>query len=108
MDFSLSLPKTRRKKDSTFVIVDIFSNMTHFITCSRTNDATHIVNLFFTEVMRLQGLSRSIVSNQDTKFAGHYWRSLWKKLGMNQAYNSTYHPQHMGKLNCLMGAWEIC
>lgn len=88
MDFFLGLPKTKRGNDS---------KMAHFIACKKTSDATHIANLFFSKIIRLHGFPIGIVSDRDTKFVGHFWRTLWKKLGVNLSFNSAYHPQTDGQ-----------
>ena len=67
--------------------------MAHFIPCYKTSDATHVANLFFDEVVQLHGLPRSIVSDRHTRLTGHFWRTLWKKLGTKITFNSAYHPQ---------------
>ena len=53
MDLVLGMPKTVRKHVFIFVVVDIFSNMAHFISYSRSTDASHMTKLFFKEIVRL-------------------------------------------------------
>jgi len=62
----------QKKYDSILVVVDRFFKMAHFIPYFKTSDALWVVVLFFDHVVKLHGLPKIMVSDEDIKFVSYF------------------------------------
>ncbi|KAK2388470.1 hypothetical protein QL285_062153 [Trifolium repens] len=97
MDFITGLPKTRRKHDSIWVIVDRLTKSAHFLPVRTTDTAAKLTDVYIAEIVSLHGIPSSIVSDRDPKFTSHFWKSLHEALGTKLRLSSAYHPQTDGQ-----------
>ena len=57
----------------------------------------NIADIFLKEIFRLYGIPKAIISDQDVKFTGNFWRSLFYGLETQVNFSTTYHLQTDGK-----------
>jgi hypothetical protein len=70
MDFIVGFPLTARRNDSFFVVVDTLTKSAHFIPVHMTCQAPDIARVFFSEIVRLHGVPRKIISDRGSLFIG--------------------------------------
>jgi hypothetical protein len=91
IDFVVGLPHTPRGKDAIWFVVDR-TKSAHFIPMTTTNSAEELDPLYMKEVLRLHGVSKSMVSNQDYKFVSKFLWSLHDALGTIFSLSVAFHP----------------
>ena len=61
MDFITGLPRTRRHHDSIWVIVDRMTKSSFFLAVKTIDSAEEYAKLYINEIVRLHGVSLSII-----------------------------------------------
>ena len=82
MDFVTHLPRTVRKHDVLWVIVDRLTKSRHFLVMRLTFTLEEFCMLYILEIVRLHGVLVSIMSDRDSKFTTHFWKSFQRAMGM--------------------------
>ena len=81
MDFVTHLPRTPRKHDVVWVIVDRLTKSAHFLAVRMTFTLDDLCQLYLREIVWLYGVLVSIVSDRDPRFTTHFWESFQKAMG---------------------------
>jgi len=64
MDFVVGLPRTQRKFDSIWVIVERLTKSAHFLPVKSTDTAEQYAQLYIKEIVRFYGTPLSIISDR--------------------------------------------
>ncbi len=78
MDFITGLPRSCRKFDSIWVIVDRLTKSAHFLPVRATFTAEDYAGLYIREIVRLHGVPVSIISDRGAQFTANFWKSFHK------------------------------
>ena len=72
MDFVTHLPQTLRGHDMVWMTVDRLTKSAHFFAVRMTFTLEEFYRLYIREIVRLHGVSISIVSDQDPRFMANF------------------------------------
>ncbi|KAH9722467.1 Endonuclease [Citrus sinensis] len=106
MDFITSLPKSEGC-GSIMVVVDRYNKYATFIAAPVDCKADEAARLFVKHIVKLWGVPKSIVSDRDPRFTGRFWTELFKMLGTDLKFSTSFHPQTDGQTERINGLLEM-
>ena len=106
MDFVSGFLLTQQKHDFVWVIVDRLTKSAHFIPVRIDYYMDQLAELYVDEIVRLHGVSLSIVSDRDPRFTSRFWKELQSSLGTRLNFNTAFHSQVDGQSERLIQVLE--
>ncbi|GJV49676.1 putative reverse transcriptase domain-containing protein [Tanacetum coccineum] len=92
MDIVTKFPKTSSGQDAIWVIVDRLTKSAHFLPIKETDSMEKLMRQYLKEVVSRHGVPVLIISDWDSKFTSHFWKSLNQALGTQLDMRTAYHP----------------
>ena len=81
MDFVTGLPRSPKRHEAIWVIVDRMTKTAHFIPVKMNYSLDQLVQIYIDKIVSLHGVPASIVFDRDPRFTLKFWDSLHKALG---------------------------
>ena len=83
--------------DSIFTATDKRGKIKHLAPTTATLDSAGFARLFLENVWKQHGTSDKIITDQGPQMSAHSFRDICKKLGIELALSTAYHPQTDGQ-----------
>ncbi|RVX13860.1 Transposon Tf2-8 polyprotein [Vitis vinifera] len=92
---------------SIIVVVDRFSKYATFIAAPTDCTAEETARLFLKHVVKYWGLPKFIISDRDPRFTGKFWTELFKLMGSELHFSTSFHPQTDGQTERVNALLEL-
>ena len=106
MVFVMGFPRTLRGNNVIWVSIDWLTKFAYFLVMKVNFSMARSTFLYFKEIVRMHGVSISIVSDRDPRFTSRFWHSLQKVLGTKLSFSTAFYPQTDGQLEKVIQVLE--
>lgn len=97
LDLIGPLPTTANGFNCIVTVVDKLSKMAHFIATTTELDAPDLARLMMSNVFKLHGFPKALISDRDTRFTSAYWKAFTDALGIASHMSTAFHPETDGQ-----------
>ena len=100
MDFITSLPKTKKREELIWVIIDRLTKSAHFIPLAPgcSGEKLAVYSEYIQRIVALHGTPSKFVSDRGSMFTSKFWEKLQEALRTNLEFSTAYHPQTSGQV----------
>ncbi|KAJ9538070.1 hypothetical protein OSB04_030803 [Centaurea solstitialis] len=96
MDLVTGLPKTVRRHDAIWVVVDRLTKSAHFIAIKEAS-SEELVDIYVREIVARHGVPVTVISDRDVRFTSRFWSRFHDDLGTRLQFSMTFHPHTDGQ-----------
>jgi len=97
MDFIVGFPRTQKRHDAIWVVVDRLTKSAHFLAIKKVFNAEQLADLYLKEIMQLHWIPLLIMSDWDTKFVSKFWQGFQSVMGTELCISIAFHRQSDGQ-----------
>ncbi|KAJ9535388.1 hypothetical protein OSB04_un001497 [Centaurea solstitialis] len=97
MDLVTGLPKTVRKHDAIWVVVDRLTKSAHFIAIREASSSEVLADIYVREIVARHGVPVTVISDRDVRFTSRFWSKFHEELGTKLQFSTAFHPQTDGQ-----------
>ena len=106
INFVSELPRTQKEHDTIWVIMNRLTKSVHFLPVNMKDSLEKLEQLYLDKIIRLHGVSVSIVSDRDPHFVSRFWQRMQEAVGSKLHLSTAYHPQIDGQSERTMQTLE--
>ncbi|KAJ9563463.1 hypothetical protein OSB04_008623 [Centaurea solstitialis] len=97
MDLVTGLPRTVRKHDAIWVVVDRLTKSAHFIAIREASSSEVLADVYVREIVARHGVPVTVISDRDVRFTSLFWSKFHEELGTKLQFSTAFHPQTDGQ-----------
>ncbi|KAJ9539518.1 hypothetical protein OSB04_032251 [Centaurea solstitialis] len=97
MDLVTGLPRTVRRHDAIWVVVDRLTKSAHFIAIKEASSSEELADIYVREIVARHGVPVTVISDRDVRFTSRFWSRFHDDLGTRLQFSTAFHPQTDGQ-----------